>query len=156
MKRIVIGFVCCLSFALACSDSYTLEEKVVSEILESIGPASDRPEKYCVIIIPENACGTCVEGSFAYVLENLNKPSIYTIVTSYTNLKDVRLKYGVEVTSSQRILFDKEDVLSTAVFDLSNPSVLLMEMNDIKEIYTVKPASLEKVFNDVSDYLTNN
>lgn len=108
----------------------------------------------CIIIIPENSCGICVEGSISFLKKQIDvHKGLYAVVNSYSNPKDLKLKFGKSLFEGPRVILDKDENISKAGLEITSPTVIFIDKGSIKDMISIKPSIMEQTFETVLSHI---
>lgn len=110
----------------------------------------------CIIIIPENSCGICVEGSISFLKDQIELHSgLHAIINSYSSSKDLKLKFGKDLFEQPQIILDIDENISKAGLKITAPTAVFMNKGSIEDIISIKPSIMEQTFETILNHLNS-
>lgn len=141
-------FFFCLGLVLGCGNSsgFTrVQSKLLNNILEYKGEEIIEG-KYCVVILPEAGCGSCISPVEEYFISNTNLKAKKTllILNSFASLKMLKVSFGDDVDNRENVIVDSQGLFETEEFLSLYPTfIYFSESGKIQAIEYANPASPE-------------
>ena len=115
-----------------------------------------RKGRFVVIIVPMTSCGTCIHGTLEPLSKNLEALSkTKVVITSYSTLKPVRIRYGKDFLENKSIIQDKEAKMSNYMQSMIQPVYVLFEHGKPIEYIEVNSSTAPDDFIRYTNWLSD-